>query len=49
MKKIAIVFIFVFTLVSINACKTTSSCSSIEKQENNTTKTEAMVVVKATT
>ncbi|MCF6348653.1 MAG: hypothetical protein L3J20_10205 [Flavobacteriaceae bacterium] len=35
MKKIVTVIVFVFAIISLNACKSTSSCTSVEKQEIN--------------
>ncbi len=40
MRKIVTVIIFVFAIISLNACKSTSSCSSIEKQEINNNQTD---------
>jgi hypothetical protein len=40
MQKIVTVIIFVFVIISLNACKSTSSCSSIEKQEVNNNQTD---------
>jgi len=33
MKKIVTVILFVFAIISLNACKSTGSCTSVEKQE----------------
>ena len=43
-KKILVAFVFLAAVISINACKTTHSCTSIEKQEINTTKTNTNTV-----
>ncbi len=35
MKKIITVIVFIFAIISLNACKSTGSCTSVEKQEIN--------------
>ena len=47
MKKIIVVIVFVIAIFSLNACKSTNSCTSVEKQEikNNVTKTNTNLEV----
>jgi hypothetical protein len=40
MKKIIIVIVFIFAIISLNACKSTGSCASVEKQEINNNQTD---------
>ncbi len=40
MKKIVLIIVFVFAIISLNACRSTSSCSSVEKQEIDKNQTE---------
>jgi len=39
MKKIVIVLVFIFTIISLNACRSMGPCASIEKQELNNNQT----------
>jgi len=43
MKKIVLVVAFVFTIISLNACKSTGGCVSVEKQEIENNQTEITV------
>ncbi len=43
MKKIVIVIIFVFTIISLNACRSARSCASAEKQEINNSQTNIVL------
>ncbi len=43
MKKIVTVIVFVFAIISINACKSTGSCASVEKQEINNNQTNVVL------
>ena len=44
MKKIVIVIIFVFTIISLNACRSARPCASVEKQEvNNNSQTNIVL------
>ena len=46
MRKIVTVIVFILAIISLNACKSTSSCSSIEKQEINNNQTDVALVTK---
>jgi len=39
MKKIVIVLVFIFTIISLNACRSMGPCASVEKQEINNNQT----------
>lgn len=43
MKKIVIVIIFIFAMISLNACKSTRSCTSVEKQYLNKANTPVVL------
>ena len=42
MKKIVIIFVFIFTIISLNACKSTGSCVSTDNEEINHTQPKAI-------
>lgn len=40
MKKIVLIVAFIFAIISLNACKSTGGCVSVEKQEIDNNQTE---------
>jgi len=49
MKKIVIVLVFIFTIISLNACRSMGPCASIEKQEFNNNQTHVTSSLEVTT
>jgi hypothetical protein len=42
MNKIVIILVFIFTIISLNACKSTGSCVSNDNEEINHTQPKAI-------